>query len=1309
MLWASNHTNSCLHLATFRSMDALDALEFATQAGSMLPSSSGQSAASDGSCRTFVTPSKKRRRGDTGSSPACGSSNAGRSPAASHVKGEDVEEADDDMEGASLGVVEFCQVKEECKDKKSAKVEPCLGCKRVYLSNTCWFEVGAEVGWAFPKGRGAWCRECHSCWRTCFSHEHSLQLFGPWIRTATNNLKFQIHLMAHLSLVKEGIMKVNLQMVADRITVTKYILGLLGMPLAPSVVVPIFDLNEASLQAAVCDPNLLVNMVIGGKQSLGLFVEQDLAASGGTILRPLNGFPCMPSWQLLNTVLPKDSSALAEHFGALAGEVQFTVKKEEATLVIAQSKTQVKFEALRCVVQPLLNQFKTALWTSAKESSFTGYLAKISAVHAEASSQGDRDLISQAEAWIEGLSAGKQFLKLNRDYTKSTFKQPKLIAMGVHLQKFREFALKEGQVVFYDTLELLWHKVVFFDTVARDPAEGSPSLPLACGLQVIFANGLAKIFTVSGATPSASSSSGCAATLSMSAWLRSPIFKVCCDSIMAMKPDEVDTAATALLADIDASLQLLQSKVEELPDLVEMIEDHRDFATILRCTCNAAEALASDVGAALQKVNMLRFAPIKAALHESDAGKVLLSAATCALQLSAKDSCGDFKLSLASKILNDPRLPSLMLTPEDGIDGCIQNFSLISGLGVIDILEESQAHVMESITLWSSARLEQQCGGLRTWLDDVMKVVLFCDESLSLYLDATVVSGKLAEILLGDGSEWSMQDELAAIQELSSRLEKDDVEEEPFQLFLESFCKFLHSLPDVIKRKVSFVDDVALLREKVLSNISCRGKIKAALVACTRLTEVPQSSRDALDEWSSKRALGNEANSYLVLGVSLLVASSHMSPTSLNLGTDDGEVRMCFREGEGIEDVIGSRQQARDLTGLLGRLKLIAYVNELNQECLQIAIADFAASLHLHAFVLEDCLPVDGSEVDLPKHLDNIIDSVAVAETTKATAKIFATATAKKEKLWQSNGLHELLEQLCQVIPASSFKFSVGPLCKPGTLDEEASMINIKSAPILINQVSVLFKNISQIALTLAYLRTRFVSTAESSIRENKIKSEVEHAVNFVRHVSNKTLEDLERGIFDNTNKELATVQWTMPVTFCKKWLARVKAVTPAMCKFFVLRSTEALSELSAEVQACTPTYGHIVSDTSYHATLARKQILKWPSRENLNIKTVSLFNVLADLVRVHTSWALQPSIKEDVDCKEVVVSAHCVFDTAKAAITLVAALAVLMETTGEERIAKATNLLLSKKDALPKMVVAELQKVIDGNPSTTVAVKKKV
>ena len=55
---------------------------------------------------------------------------------------------------------------------------------------------------------------------------------------------------------------------------------------------------------------------------------------------------------------------------------------------------------------------------------------------------------------------------------------------------------------------------------------------------------------------------------------------------MAIKADEVDKVATELLADIDASLQLLQSKVAELPDLAEMIEDHRDLATILRCTCN---------------------------------------------------------------------------------------------------------------------------------------------------------------------------------------------------------------------------------------------------------------------------------------------------------------------------------------------------------------------------------------------------------------------------------------------------------------------------------------------------------------------------------------------------------------------------------------------------------------------------------------------------------------------------------------------------------------------------------------------------
>jgi hypothetical protein len=64
-----------------------------------------------------------------------------------------------------------------------------------------------------------------------------------------------------------------------------------------------------------------------------------------------------------------------------------------------------------------------------------------------------------------------------------------------------------------------------------------------------------------------------------------------------------------------------------------------------------------------------------------------------------------------------------VLTDEDDVDSYIKNFSLISGLGIIDIFEESQAHVMEAITLWSSVRLEQQAGGLRAWVHDVVNIV----------------------------------------------------------------------------------------------------------------------------------------------------------------------------------------------------------------------------------------------------------------------------------------------------------------------------------------------------------------------------------------------------------------------------------------------------------------------------------------------------------------------------------------------------------------------------------------------------------
>jgi len=94
-------------------------------------------------------------------------------PSPAKMKKEDVGEC------AEEGCI---MVKSEKSDAEIAvDKDPCLGCKRAFKSNQDFFNLGATTPWAFPRGRGAWRKDCYTTWRTCFSHEHSLILFAAWI------------------------------------------------------------------------------------------------------------------------------------------------------------------------------------------------------------------------------------------------------------------------------------------------------------------------------------------------------------------------------------------------------------------------------------------------------------------------------------------------------------------------------------------------------------------------------------------------------------------------------------------------------------------------------------------------------------------------------------------------------------------------------------------------------------------------------------------------------------------------------------------------------------------------------------------------------------------------------------------------------------------------------------------------------------------------------------------------------------------------------------------------------------------------
>ena len=65
---------------------------------------------------------------------------------------------------------------EQTPERKS-----CPGCRRVLGESPDYVALGEVVVWALPNGRGAWCQNCHTLWRTCFRDRQALTWFAGWL------------------------------------------------------------------------------------------------------------------------------------------------------------------------------------------------------------------------------------------------------------------------------------------------------------------------------------------------------------------------------------------------------------------------------------------------------------------------------------------------------------------------------------------------------------------------------------------------------------------------------------------------------------------------------------------------------------------------------------------------------------------------------------------------------------------------------------------------------------------------------------------------------------------------------------------------------------------------------------------------------------------------------------------------------------------------------------------------------------------------------------------------------------------------
>ena len=1184
-------------------------------------------------------------------------------------------------------------------DKHDVEMDKlCFGCTRSFLHGRSFVRADERVTWC-SGARGNWCNDCFTAWRTVFSSDHTLPLFKEWLQNSTNMAEWELVLLAFLSLSMEDHGKITSPMVFERVKCIRFILKLTGVMAGNFVVVPLQDIE--AMPGFCPDPSALVTIRSATSDRLGVVVPEILMKLRGSLVsRPTSSAcpPPLPSRQCISTSSEADLDLIASRWGckgqsSAASEGILKFEDSFPTPTKSMGRLENKFHAVAIQPMKLCEGFQFETWVNVKESQFTLVLSKLHGLHDEASVAGVKKVIDLCEVWIAGLSGGKVFLKLNRDYTKSNSKQSKLMEMLDPLTKFCDFITNTLNFEVSPSIGLMLLKMRFHDKASTvTDFKGIMHIPL----KYIFFLGLEGLMKRACAPEEAGTLHGQATMPSISpdAWLRAMLFRSLASALRGADLDKATVTAGDMYIDISTCKDMLEECQETMSPLDSLLEDLGHMHIVFAAVCEPAKVLASELGLGLRHLEVIRMKDVYVAMQETETGRAVLAGAKCLLQENAKDAVADEKLHIALKNLEDHRLPNLTTTSDGSTDGEVLNFRMLSDMSVVDVLEESLGHVEECFQLWSRVAVERRTAAINNWLEKLTSTIIFYDECLATFVQALTAVGQFGELLWTSPSTSvptaeHVNSEIASFVALREVFEEHAIDEDPLAAFYERACEFAKSIPDHAKSKLNLVRFKNVI-ENLQNNLRVRGAVCAVVDDLVVFTEALKSPEEILDEWRAKRVRNSEKSTFISRGICLVRSLEHLLGQSFGLGSDEGELKVKLEEREGCKSFAGSFRLARELPAAFGSLFFPKEVQARVNGSLQAVFASFVENLHLNSLMPTPlaAMPASGKLADW---IDSFAEKTALAEQAKSAGKIFASTT--KDHHFCSASLFALLMSLVEVVPDRDFSVSLAPLTR--TITGRAS--DVITSKFDLEIVCRVFMMLSHIAIAMMFLRQYVVDEGESCVREYKVKDEVESSAMFLKSHTNELLAKLASAA-NSAWGDLSRFegpQWIFSVVSCTVWLQAARSMVPCVMRALVAKAGVAVATLADEVFKVTPKWDHVVTTHKLHVALAKKTLLGWPARSALNSKTIMLHGIIVDINRLHTGWALTPKLEEDPDTKDIMETATLAFGSAKKAIEIIAILNVIYETKADCQKEQASRLLATKGETMPAVLATELQKIL--------------
>lgn len=175
-----------------------------------------------------------------------------------------------------------------------------------------------------------------------------------------------------------------------------------------------------------------------------------------------------------------------------------------------------------------------------------------------------------------------------------------------------------------------------------------------------------------------------------------------------------------------------------------------------------------------------------------------------------------------------------------------------------------------------------------------------------------------------------------------------------------------------------------------------------------------------------------------------------------------------------------------------------------------------------------------------------------------------------------------------------------------------------------------------------------------------------------------------------------SAIPWTPAFAEMQHWAGAFALVVSVVKRSIVGEFVSAVGSKSEKLLELVPKYSHAVNDTAYSRRLAAKLLLENPAREQISAECASLHTMIANASGLYATFGLGSKLEEDDNFGDPLVAATSVFQSAKACVSVIAAVNVVQKLEGDQQ-RRSAEVILGKPgvvSALPAALLAELQAV---------------